>query len=217
MRLVALLCLAAVAACTGRSSAAPLEVDLAEIADRTLAAGSAHLELVARLGGRVVIVGDGGFDTARPAKWLSFDMRSLPGAGDAVAAFVLDGDEMWVRVPEGGVRPWVHLDGLTGEPPVPEPADFVELLRSAEGEPKADGDGHLRTTVEVPDGLMPGADASSEPVPLDVWLDDDGRARRLAVLLPSPAGDLAVTIEFSALGDVVVPPIPPEQQTQEVQ
>jgi LppX_LprAFG lipoprotein len=118
-----------------------------------------------------------------------------------------------------------------------DPAQMLDYLRATSSEieevgqeeVRGDQTTHYRATIDLdkvpdqaPEDQREGVRASIEALkeqlgtstmPVEVWIDEDGRLRRFTQSVPSPGGDVEVTMELYDFGTDVEIDTPPEDET----
>jgi hypothetical protein len=152
-------------------------------------------------------------------------LGDLVGAGDESLSSML-GDKSWVKLDlkslgmdssasSGGLsdaNPGATLDALRGAGEVERVG--TETLRGVETT-------HYRATIdpqkalaeapeELRDRAAKGLDAIGGPLPIDVWIDGDGQARKIAMDVETSDGAVSTTIEYYDFGadvNIAAPPV----------
>lgn len=187
--------------------------------EATSAAGSAAFSMTAEIqsgsegmGMHVTISGDGAMDMESGAGHMTMNLGGLGGSLD----LVFRGDTVYLRLPPaftGGQEQWIRQepgeDAVEMGPGVGnDPTRMIAALDSVEGEISSLGSDVVRE-VDVQGygftvggaGLFGGAEdlppgATDIRVPMEVWLDQDGRVRRLTASI-----DLQALADAARQGD----------------
>ena len=221
------------AGCAGGAEMAASDIVTAAAA-RTERAGTARVTLTVSLAGvapePLSMAGTGAIDLREDAARVTFDIASLAGARHAVPGphtdmdVFFDGTFLYVRLPyfaehccPVAPEPWLkvsrgeplHLVGLHQLPKNDPNRTLALLAAPREAEPL--GGRRYRVTL--------GNGAAREPA--DVWIDDEGFVRRIAVVYRDielsfwQNGDMTVTLELDEIGREVAvePPSPDDVMT----
>jgi hypothetical protein len=217
------------------------ESRLEGVADAVADAGTAHLALTVDVAGvavNVTVSGKGQVEFASGAGSFDLDLlgRQLEMRTDGTTLYVLPaGETTWlaVRSSEAG-----GSLGSFGTGPS-EAVAFVDLLAGDHGTVKDLGTEqvgtvkdahHLRTTIDVADAAER-ADGDSKPaleqlatlapasgkLPVDVWLDRDGRPVRERLKGTLQGAELVVTVELTKWGATFDVQVPPEGEVRDVE
>jgi hypothetical protein len=245
--LVAPLALALVA-CGGSKSALDPNDPLGSAATNTEEAGTHKMGLTARvtLGSQTVaLTGEGAFDEAARRGRLDLTL-TIPGAGTAELDEVFNKASIFVKsplfaqaLPPG--KQWIRIDAAKAGEQVgfnfkaimgQTPTEVLAHLRRAStdvtevGEEDLNGVAttHYRAEIDidklVADRVQKLTDASYKPI--DVWVDDEGRVRRVKLDFTSKVDPTAaarthsvLTVDFSDFGTEVDVQVPPARQVVE--
>lgn len=217
-----------------------------------------HTEIGAEGGSRMdyTMVMDGALDFTADRAHLTMDMPFFPGAGSM--EMISDGSTVYVRLPDefGGAdneRTWVRTDtgesvsmvqafGFLGAGTGGDPRDILSALGAVEGSVTELGPEEIRGTSTLGyeadvafaelwgDHPEAAAQLTDLVVPLSVWLDDEGRVRRLTYTIDlgdlaqagamgdhdqggmMPSGTMTTTLDLYDLGEPVDIALPPEDQ-----
>jgi hypothetical protein len=213
---------------------------LAGVPDAVADAGTARLAMaVAVNGGSLDVSVDGtgqvDFDTAAGTFDVSILGTKLEMRTDGSTLYVRpDGDQTWLAAKADEADP---LNGSFGTGPS-EAVAFVDLLRGKPGKiEEREGDEiggvdtrHLRTTIDVADAAEQAGDVSRAAleqlatlapsggrIPVDVWIDGEGRLVRERLRGTLQGVDLTVTVDLSDWGDPIEAEIPPEGEIRPVE
>ena len=236
MRRLALLALLALplAGCGAKDAIDPV----AEAATKT---GQESAEI--RLSGNAMsipISGQGVIDPANKKARITMEM-AMPGMGRMQIEEVLDGLTMYMKLDGLGDRlpggkPWIKLDleklgdaagldmqalmqGSGGDPT--QYLQYLEAVKDSKqmGTERVNGveTTHWRATVDV--GKLSkdlAKQAGVDTIPVDAWIDGDGRVRRQVMAWSQQQGSMAITVDFVRFGVPVEVTAPPAAQVTDM-
>lgn len=187
------------------------------------------------------VAGEGAVDFVSHTARLQLDMAALAGgAVQGTAEILMVDDFVYVKLPAGvgpgGTKPWLRVaaggqgSGGFAVLGATDPTGALAALGGAGTVTKLAGEeirgedtDHFRATVDLRKAAAQAgarkadvdrlAAAIEQPeIPIDVWIDDEGRARRMQLTLSPSGTKTKVTLEFFEFGVKVdaQPPAPSE-------
>lgn len=155
------------------------------------------------------------------------DLGALAGAeGQGVES--MTGGKRWIKLDLGALGSRAGAAGGLGDA---NPSGTLDLLRGVGDVQKIGTESlhgvattHYRATLDpqkaldqAPDSLRGRVQQSLRaidgPVPVDVWIDGDGQARKITTSIDAKTGAIATTIEYSDFGADVSVAAPPASDT----
>lgn len=201
--------------------------------EATYSAGSARFEMqinITTQGQRVTSSGTGSYDFARNIGELTMNgLLGMPGEVETIT----DGTTVYIR--PSGQPNWFRTPAGAGPTQV-DPAQQLEVLRNAASDVQIVGTEQLRgdevrhITFNVDASELAQAntggqgDAASAlptaPVPAELWVDSDGRARKFHITVPvqqqGTSVESDVTVEYFDFGAPVDVQVPDPATVQEL-
>jgi hypothetical protein len=141
----------------------------------------------------------------------------------------MTGGKSWIKLDLGSLG--LGAPGASGGLSDANPSGTLDLLRGAGDVQKVGTETlrgvettHYRATIDpqqavdkAPDALrgrvQQGLGAINGPIPVDVWIDGDGQARKIAMSVDAKTGKIATSIEYYDFGTDVSVQAPPASDT----
>jgi hypothetical protein len=200
---------------------------LERMPEATYGAGSARFEMqinISAQGQRATSTGTGSYDFARNIGELTMEgFLGVPGQVETIT----DGNTVYLR--PSGQPNWFRAPAGAGPAQV-DPAQQLEMLRDAASDLRVVGTEQVRGTEtrhitfnfdasQMVQNSAPGASVTG-PVPAEVWIDSDGRARKFHITVPvqqqGTSGESDVTVEYFDFGVPVDVQVPDPATVQEL-